>query len=50
VPDGDSFRYRSMLEGIDMPWDWPVDIAYLDSQGIMQLEVGTDRHAYQNAD
>ena len=26
VPDGEgSYRYRSMLEEIDMPWNWPVD-------------------------
>lgn len=32
VPDGDSYRYRTMLENIDMPWDWPVDVAYLEAK------------------
>lgn len=26
------YRYRAMLEEIDMPWDWPVDIAYLEAK------------------
>lgn len=32
VPEGDSYRYRTMLEVIDMPWDWPVDVAYLEAK------------------
>jgi len=28
----ESYRYRTMLEVIDMPWDWPVDIAYLEAK------------------
>lgn len=27
-----NYRYRAMLEEIDMPWDWPVDIAYLEAK------------------
>lgn len=27
-----SFRYRAMLEEIDMPWDWPVDVNYLEAK------------------
>ncbi len=30
--DGDTYRYRTMLELIDMPWDWPVDICYLEAK------------------
>jgi 5-histidylcysteine sulfoxide synthase/putative 4-mercaptohistidine N1-methyltranferase len=30
-PDG-SYRYRTMLEEIDMPWDWPVDVNYLEAK------------------
>lgn len=26
IPDGESYRYRTMLEVINMPWDWPVDV------------------------
>jgi len=32
VSEGDSYRYRTMLEVIDMPWDWPVDVAYLEAK------------------
>lgn len=32
VAEGDSYRYRTMLEVIDMPWDWPVDVAYLEAK------------------
>ncbi len=31
VKEGKSYRYRAMLEVIDMPWDWPVDINYLEA-------------------
>ena len=30
--DRDTYRYRTMLEVIDMPWDWPVDICYLEAK------------------
>ncbi len=26
------FRYRAMCEEIDMPWDWPVDVNYLEAK------------------
>jgi len=26
------FKYRTMLEEIDMPWDWPVDVNYLEAK------------------
>lgn len=32
VAADDGYRYRSMLEVIDMPWDWPVEINYLESK------------------
>jgi 5-histidylcysteine sulfoxide synthase/putative 4-mercaptohistidine N1-methyltranferase len=32
VPKGKTYRYRTMLEVIDMPWDWPVDINYLEAK------------------
>ncbi|MFK7767391.1 MAG: 5-histidylcysteine sulfoxide synthase [Mariniblastus sp.] len=28
----DGFKYRSMLEVIDMPWDWPAEINYLEAK------------------
>ena len=30
--EDDQYRYRTMLEVIDMPWDWPVDICYLEAK------------------
>ncbi len=30
--DGDNYRLRTMLELIDMPWNWPVDINYLEAK------------------
>ena len=32
VKDGETYKYRTMLEVIDMPWNWPVDINYLESK------------------
>ena len=32
VPDRDSYRLRLMLEEVDMPWDWPVEVNYLEAK------------------
>lgn len=32
IKDGQTYTYRSMLEVIDMPWNWPVDINYLEAK------------------
>ncbi|MEQ1742020.1 MAG: SUMF1/EgtB/PvdO family nonheme iron enzyme, partial [Candidatus Nitrotoga sp.] len=32
VQENGGFKYRSMLDIIDMPWDWPVDINYLEAK------------------
>jgi 5-histidylcysteine sulfoxide synthase/putative 4-mercaptohistidine N1-methyltranferase len=32
VKEGDDFRYRAMLEEIDMPWNWPVDVNYHEAK------------------
>lgn len=29
---GETYQYRTMLQIIDMPWDWPVDISYLEAK------------------
>ncbi|MBO9497349.1 SUMF1/EgtB/PvdO family nonheme iron enzyme, partial [Thalassotalea sp. G20_0] len=31
-PEGDSYRYRTMLAEIDMPWNWPVDVNCHEAQ------------------
>ena len=28
----DGYQYRSMLEVIDMPWDWPAEVNYLEAK------------------
>ncbi len=32
VPAKKSYRYRTMANIIDMPWDWPVDVNYLEAK------------------
>lgn len=32
VKSADGYRYRSMLQEIAMPWDWPVDVNYLEAK------------------
>ncbi|MFK8082340.1 MAG: 5-histidylcysteine sulfoxide synthase [Granulosicoccus sp.] len=34
--DGSQYRYRTMLQEIDMPWDWPVDLTYLESKAFCE--------------
>jgi len=32
IQDGDSYRLRTMAREIAMPWDWPVEINYLEAK------------------
>jgi 5-histidylcysteine sulfoxide synthase/putative 4-mercaptohistidine N1-methyltranferase len=32
VKDDHSYRFRTMLETIDMPWNWPVEVNYLEAK------------------
>ncbi len=32
VNDGRAFRFRTMLEIIDMPWNWPAEVNYLEAK------------------
>lgn len=32
IKSGDTYQYRAMLENIDMPWNWPVDIVALEAK------------------
>ena len=32
VKEGNDYRLRVMLEVIDMPWDWPVNVNYLEAK------------------
>lgn len=32
LKEGEDYRYRAMLEVIDMPWNWPVDVNYHEAK------------------
>lgn len=32
IPDGTSYRFRHVLQEIDMPWNWPVEINQLEAK------------------
>ena len=32
VRDGESYKFRTMAQVIDMPWDWPVEVNYLEAK------------------
>jgi 5-histidylcysteine sulfoxide synthase/putative 4-mercaptohistidine N1-methyltranferase len=32
IPDGPSYRLRTTWEEIDMPWDWPAEVNYLEAK------------------
>ena len=36
VPEEETWRYRAMLEVIDMPWNWPVDVNCHEAQAFCQ--------------
>ncbi len=55
----DNYRYRSMLEEMDMPWDWPVDVNYLEAKAFCnwleakqgkQIRLPTETEWYRLAD
>lgn len=41
IPDGGRFRYRTMLEEIDMPWNWPVDVNCHEAQAFCRWKSAT---------
>jgi len=32
IPDGDSWRFRTMAKEIEMPWNWPVEVNQLEAK------------------
>jgi len=32
ISDGDGYRFRTMAQEIDMPWDWPVEVNQLEAK------------------
>lgn len=41
IKEGDSYKYRTMLEVIPMPWDWPADINYLEAKAFCNWKAET---------
>ena len=59
IKDGTAYRFRTMLEIIDMPWDWPVEVNYLEakafcnwkcSQTGRQIRLPTEEEWYRMRD
>lgn len=44
---GENFRYRSMLEMIDMPMNWPVDINYHEAHAFCHYKSEKDNSNYR---
>lgn len=36
IKSGETYQYRTLLSVIDMPWNWPVDITYLEAKAFCQ--------------
>ncbi len=32
IPEGASYKFRTMAQIIEMPWDWPVEVNYLEAK------------------
>ena len=44
VKEGEHYRYRTIAKVIDMPWDWPVDVNYLEAEAFCNyLSEKTDK-------
>ena len=40
-PEPAGWRLRLMLEGVPMPWNWPVEVNYHDAKGLLPLADGS---------
>jgi len=47
VKEKNSFRYRAMLEEIDMPLDWPVDVNYLEAKAFCRWKSEKEKKNYR---
>ncbi len=47
VKEGDSYRYRTMLEEMDMPLDWPVDVNYLEAKAFCRWKSKKENKNYR---
>lgn len=41
IRDGDSYRLRTMAREIAMPWDWPVEVNYLEAKAFCNWKAQT---------
>mmetsp|Transcript_3361 Transcript_3361/g.10555 ORF Transcript_3361/g.10555 Transcript_3361/m.10555 type:complete len:893 (-) Transcript_3361:53-2731(-) len=44
---GAQFRYRAMFDIIDMPWDWPVEVNYLEAKAFCRWKSAQDGLNYR---
>ena len=42
--DGETYRYRAMLEEIAMPWDWPVEVNFLEAKAFCNWKAAQTGH------
>jgi len=47
VKEGEAFRYRTMLEIIDMPMNWPVDVNYHEAKAFCLYKSSLDNKEYR---
>ena len=38
IPDDGTYRYRALSEEMEMPWDWPVDVNYLEAKAFCNFK------------
>ena len=43
VESPDGYRFRTMAQIIDMPWDWPVEVNYLEAKAFCNWLARRDR-------
>ena len=43
IPRGENYRFRTMAREIDMPWDWPVEVNYLEAKAYCNWKAQTSR-------
>lgn len=45
IPEGDDYRFRTMMKVIDMPWNWPVEVNYLEAKAFCNWLAATTGQA-----
>ena len=47
VKEGHSYKYRAMLEEMDLPYNWPVDVNYLEAKAFCRWKSKKDKKNYR---